>query len=863
MAKKLFSKDKTTLPPNKPNCAECKLCDVAKSPNLKFIGAGRTGVLIITDSPSLEEDEKGEYGRGKNYVFLESTLEDMGYDLEKDFYLTSSQGCRLPRNRAPTSAEMQHCLPRLNNIIKRLQPKAVILLGATPFNTLIEPLISEGRMTGLTASNFYGDTIPDQKLGYWVCPTWGISELLSTKTYDDGATSKPFYLRDKAVMLRFCQHIRHAVEKAQTPFPIYETPYKITDSIDQAVEWIEEALDWDFVALDYETNCRKPHKEGRIFYASISNGRIAYSFPFFNDTFFLKIWKKLLSSKSGKIAHNNQFEATWTKVRGGGFWITNWIWDTMLAMHCINNTKRTNLKYCVYRTYGICGYDSEADQYIVPKASDTKKYGAYALNKIHEAPPAMMEKYNALDSLFTAWLYKDQKRELSEFQLEGLKLLVDTGTTLAKVSENGLLVAEEQFAEVDKMLNESLEETYKEILEMDDVKRWDGEEPLNLNSPKQLSHLLFDILKVKPIGYTDKTRTTPSTDKESLIKMNRPFLRKLIEYREFKKMVSTYIEGYKKETVDGYVHSSFNLNTVDTFRSSSDSPNVQVAYKRDKKKKKIVRSLIKAEPGCVIVEHDFHSLEVIVNGCHSNDPSLVKYCTDPSTDMHSDGTQDALVLKPEEVTKDYRGACKGLYIFAEFYGSYYVQVAQGLWDYAQGIPALMEHLKKCKLGEYSAFEKHIEACEKKLWGERFKKHAEWRREQWNTYQKKGYLESFTGFRLQCPMSKNNSFNGKVQGDGFHCLCYMLNKMQAKIEELGLRTKIVNEIHDSMVLMVPVEEEHLIDYWMYEFLQQLMKEWTWITIPLTMEKERSKVGGTWAEMDNCGYLNGGLCLPKEK
>ena len=78
--------------------------------------------------------------------------------------------------------------------------------------------------------------------------------------------------------------------------------------------------------------------------ASISNGKIAYSFPFFiDDPFFMKSWKTLMeSTKVGKIGHNNQFEASWTKVRGGDYWVKNWIWDTMLGMHCVHNKKLTS-----------------------------------------------------------------------------------------------------------------------------------------------------------------------------------------------------------------------------------------------------------------------------------------------------------------------------------------------------------------------------------------------------------------------------------------------------------------------------------------------------------------------------------------
>ena len=87
-------------------------------------------------------------------------------------------------------------------------------------------------------------------------------------------------------------------------------------------------------------------------------------------------------------------------------------------------------------------------------------------------------------------------------------------------------------------------------------------------------------------------------------------------------------------------------------------------------------------------------------------------------------------------------------------------------------------------------------------------------------------------------------------------------MQDKIDELGLESTLIGEIHDSVVGHIKLEEEHLIDYWMHYFASVKMKEdWSWISIPLIMEKERGEEGGTWAKMSDCGALTGGPCMPK--
>ena len=97
-------------------------------------------------------------------------------------------------------------------------------------------------------------------------------------------------------------------------------------------------------------------------------------------------------------------------------------------------------------------------------------------------------------------------------------------------------------------------------------------------------------------------------------------------------------------------------------------------------------------------------MEVIVNGCHSKDPSLKKYCTDPSTDMHRDGGMDIFEMTKEELLDEYRSNVKGLYIFSEFYGNWYGQVAKDLWDYIQETPALLAHMKSKGYRDYATFE---------------------------------------------------------------------------------------------------------------------------------------------------------------
>jgi uracil-DNA glycosylase family 4 len=851
---KLFAAPKPTS--NKPDCGSCQLCTVVKSPCLKFLGEGRTHVLIIGTAPSTKDDDKGDLGHGTEYSFLQQTLEDMGYDLERDFYYTTIVGCKLPRNRAPTKKEIKQCSPRIKSLIKRLEPKALLLLGESAFDGIIGERIS-GRLTGTPAAKFYGDAIPDQEMGIWLCPTWGIKELLSTRSYDDGNQSKPLYERDKAHYNYWKDHITQAVEKAQESFDIidYAQQCHITQDIDQAVDWIEEAMDWSHIAFDYETDGIKAHRKGhRIYSVSLSNGIVSYSFPFFDDTFFRKVFKRLMTMGKKLICHNASYEWQWTNELLG-YWPTEMYWDTMLSQHCLNSNKPTGLKYCTYASTGVVGYDSDAEEWLKSNKEDADKYGNNAFNRIFEGPKEKILLYNAEDSLFTFIIYKKHKSRLSEFQMQGMSFLMESTLCLAKTSANGFMLDTKRLEEVKHLLEEKIEQAKKDIMDSEEVKLWDDPDKIfNFDSSTQLGHLLYDILKLKPPFYTDGGK--PSVDAEALEKLQCPLVEKILYQRKLKKLLGTYISQYGVEAVDGIIHPQFLLNSVVSFRSSCNAVNVQNLPKRDKEAKQLITSLVIPRPGRKIIAYDYKAIEIAVNACYSRDKNLIDYVNDPSKDMHRDSVMDIFMMEKDEVTKPVRSGIKSAFVFAEWYGSYYKQTAPDCWELAKQYN-LIDHLAKKGIKDYPAFEDRVKHAEEILWGERFARHADWCKEKWKEYQKKGFIDTYDGFRLYGPMNRNLSRNSSPQGSAYHCLQWTMNQMQKEIEKRGLKSLLIFEIHDAAYFDAVPEEEPILDKLMYEYgIVKIKEQYPWICVNFQMEKETGPVGANWSELKEAGYITGG-------
>jgi len=841
--------------PTKPNCGECRLQEVCTSPKMRVYGDGRLNVLIVSQSPSLQEDNKGCYGYGKEFAFLEKTLEDMGYDMQKDFWYTTAVGCKTPRNRLPSKAEIEYCHPKLEKTIAMLDPRVIILLGKSAFDAIIQPQIT-GRLTGTSFNKFYGSTIPSQEMGRWLCPTYEPSEMLTTRVYEDsGWESKPLYQRDIAIYRLWTQHLQAAIDLAPTPVKIvdYKSMCKTTQDIDVAIEWISEASEWKYVAWDVETTGLKAHKKGhRIVSVSISNGKASYAFPFFNDAFFHKIWKRFMLSPVKKIAHNFSYELQWIRELEG-YWCSEVYWDTMLSMHIVNNNSPTGLKFVNYITTGVVGYDDSCDKFLKASTKDEELYGNNAFNNIQNAPMEETLLYNAEDSLFTFIIYEDHVSRIGPFQMQGMKFLMESMVTLAKTSANGFRLDTDQLVVVTKELEEKIELAKKDIMNSEEVSLWDDPDKVfNFDSSPQLGHLLYDILKLKPPFLTEGGK--PSVDAEALEKLKCPLVEKILRQRKLKKLLGTYINQYGVEVVDGFIHPQFYLNSVVSYRSSCGNVNVQNLPKRDKEAKRMITSLVLPHEGQQLIGMDYKGIEVVTNACYSMDKNLLAYVQDETLDFHRDSAMDIFMLEKEQVTKSIRSKTKG-YVFACFFGSYYKLTAPDMWIVAQE-EGLIEHLKSKGIDTFAKFEARVQKADDIMWNERFPQHAAWRRERWNTYQKKGYLDSYDGYRFYGPMSRNLSFNLGGQCSAYHVLQRTMNKMQAYIEEHNLKSKLIFQIHDALYYSAEPSEVEELKYWSWWYgTQEVREAWPWIAVPLQIEMETGPVGCNWAELKEVGYLTG--------
>ena len=454
-----------------------------------------------------------------------------------------------------------------------------------------------------------------------------------------------------------------------------------------------------------------------------------------------------------------------------------------------------------------------------------------------------------------------------ETRLDAYKLLHDGILALSRAEAQGMRVDVEYCYKKKAHLTRKIEKLTEDFKRTKFYYHWHHiyKEKTNIDSDYQLAHILYDVRKLKPLRQTPGGRG--SVDEESLLQLDMPELRLRIEISKLEKLRDVYLDAFAREQVDCYLHPFFNLHTVRTHRSSSDHPNFQNIPKRDHESMNICRRAILPRPGHQLGEVDYSGIEVRIGICYHKDPNMLKYVTDPTTDMHGDMCQQCFKIDdfdrkiPEY--KHLRDATKNGFVFPQFYGSFYGNCAENLaiswgkltrgkWKSGQGVSMpdgakLSDHLIEQGISSFEDFKDHIEAVEKDFWENRFRVYQQWKDEWWEEYQGKGYFDTLTGFRCSGVMGYNDVINYPVQGSAFHCLLWSFIQIDKIMREEKWDTRLVGQIHDAIVLDInPSELDHVMKTVRRVACEELPRAWKWIIVPLEVEADLCEVDRPWNE-----------------
>lgn len=468
---------------------------------------------------------------------------------------------------------------------------------------------------------------------------------------------------------------------------------------------------------------------------------------------------------------------------------------------------------------------------------------------------------------------------------ESYKLIHEGSLALSKVEAAGVRVNMEY---LDQTIGDVQRRIWKHEEKMKANAYWRKLEKKHgskakIGSRTQLGDLLFKDLGYKVHEYTAKSQEgerdswRAKMDKVALDRIKHPYVQGFTAAEGLKKVLSTYLDGYKREAVQGrdgcwYIHPVYNLNIASTYRSTCNLPNFQNVPKRNEEMWRLVRQCFMPHPGHHMVEIDFSTLEVRIAYCYHQDPVMRKYLTDKTTDMHRDMAMQLFKVSKWDASykKTLRDSSKNQFVFPEFYGSVYFQIAKNIWERMKrdkwampggndGLPVLIKDwLKKHgikKLGNCNpqeeplpgTFEHHVQKVERELWN-KFKVYDNWKREWYNQYQDAGSLEMHTGFVVNTHLSRNECINYPVQGSAFHCLLWCMTRMVEWIDKYSMRSRVIGQVHDSLVCSVhPSELQDFLYKAKWVMCYLLPQTWKWINIPLETETSVTPIDTDWTCM----------------
>ncbi|MGB3933238.1 MAG: DNA polymerase I, partial [bacterium] len=224
---------------------------------------------------------------------------------------------------------------------------------------------------------------------------------------------------------------------------------------------------------------------------------------------------------------------------------------------------------------------------------------------------------------------------------------------LAAMEEEGVTIDTDALAEMGAEIGYKLAAIEGEIYQMA------GEE-FNLNSPKQLSTILFEKLKLPVIK---RTKTGYSTDAEVLEKLAdvHPIVERILEYRQLMKLKSTYIDGLMAlvDPATGKVHTTFNQAVTTTGRLSSTEPNLQNIPIRLELGRRLRKAFVPGRSGDLILAADYSQIELRVLAHISQDPYLLESFR-RGQDVHRRTAAEIFGVSLEEVTPEMRERAKAV-----------------------------------------------------------------------------------------------------------------------------------------------------------------------------------------------------------
>jgi len=515
-----------------------------------------------------------------------------------------------------------------------------------------------------------------------------------------------------------------------------------------------------------------------------------------------------------KIGHNIKYD--YVVMARNGVRVQPLTFDTMIAEWLINPISRNlGLKNLAWVRLDIKMTEIEE---LIGKGKSQRSMA--------EVPIREAADYAGDDAVVPLLLAPQLQEEMDARQATSLfqEIEMPLVSVLAEMEMAGISLDLDYLKEMSAELSLSLGTIESKIFEAVGVE-------FNLNSPQQLSEALFDRLSLVPPDRTQRTSSgfySTAAGTLEAMRGDHPVVDLVLEYRELSKLKNTYVDALPLQVnpITGRVHTSYNQAGSVTGRIASSDPNLQNIPIRTELGRRVRQAFV-AEPGNVLLSVDYSQVELRVVAHMSGDEAMLSAFR-AEQDIH-DATAAAIYNLPiEEVSKEQRNRAKGVN-----FGLIYGMSPFGLSRYTDMTLAEAEDFVSAYFDQFPGVKKYLDGMKTRAADQ-------------------GYVETLLGRRRYFPGLKTQSnynirsreereaINAPVQGTAADIMKIAMLNVSSALREKELRSRILLQVHDELVLECPLEELNQTA----ALVSQIMQNAFPLEVPLQTD---ARSGPNWNEM----------------
>ena len=546
-----------------------------------------------------------------------------------------------------------------------------------------------------------------------------------------------------------------------------------------------------------------------------------------SDELVRRMLNECLSPEIRVIGQNFKFD--YKILCNWGLKVPNIYFDTMIAAWLLDSSHPVGMDALAVRYLGI---EPIHFKDLLPKTrkkapKKTLENKEHAANKpcFADVPLTLAVQYAAEDADITWQLYETLAPKLEQQGLSSLffELEMPLLRILGNMELRGIGCERSELESYSAELKKELEKLEEQVQSL-------SEETFNLNSPQQLSQVLFDKLRL-PAG--KKTKTGYSTDNSILEKLRHqhPIIAPLLEYRRLNKLYSTYVKALPQliQPTTKRIHTHFSLIGAETGRLSSKDPNLQNIPVKDAAGRRIRRAF-QPKPGWGFFSADYSQIELVVLAHLCADPGLCR-SFEQGTDIHRQTASELFAIPSEAVNDDQRRIAKSIN-FGVIYGMSAFRLSQDL-----GIP---RNAAKGFIDTYFRKFSHVQG---------FITQTLQKAEQ------QGFVETLSGRRREIRQLRSNNkiershgermaVNTVVQGSAADIVkraMILLDAEFAKRSGNGWQSRLLLQVHDELIFEAPLHEKEALESLVLDVMENAWE----LEVPLRVVGEWSSQ--SWGEL----------------